>query len=267
MKYINKILSIFLMALVTVSCDNDAEKYTPGEQDPTGCQGMYFSTSKYMNIVEVEPGITSTEIAITRLHSESAGTASLKVLNNQENVFVVPETVSFAAGEESTSVTISFPTVQEGNSYNLKLALEGDNVSLYADGYREMQMNLNVVKWDLFATGSYTCSLFGGSWEAEVYKVSEEERFRIAPLKDGYYFVFEVDSKGAITPVGHAKSGDYYIFDTGVIDSRYGAITGLFNPDLKYSFFDKEKKKAVFRFQYVVSAGSFGWFDDVFSWE
>lgn len=31
MKYINKILSLFVIALIATSCDPDAESYTPGE--------------------------------------------------------------------------------------------------------------------------------------------------------------------------------------------------------------------------------------------
>ena len=38
------------------------------------------------------------------------------------------------------------------------------------------------------------------------------------------------------------------------------------DPDLEYSFFDKEKKLAVFNGQYAVSAGNFGWFDEVLTW-
>lgn len=33
MKYINKILSLFVIALIATSCDPDAESYTPGEQE------------------------------------------------------------------------------------------------------------------------------------------------------------------------------------------------------------------------------------------
>lgn len=31
MKYINKILSLFVIALIATSCDPDAESYTPGK--------------------------------------------------------------------------------------------------------------------------------------------------------------------------------------------------------------------------------------------
>ena len=41
MKYINKILSLFVIALIATSCDPDAESYTPGEQED-GNQGICF---------------------------------------------------------------------------------------------------------------------------------------------------------------------------------------------------------------------------------
>ena len=41
MKYINKILSLFVIALIATSCDPDAESYTPGELED-GNQGICF---------------------------------------------------------------------------------------------------------------------------------------------------------------------------------------------------------------------------------
>lgn len=40
MKYINKILSLFVIALIATSCDPDAESYTPGELED-GNQGIF----------------------------------------------------------------------------------------------------------------------------------------------------------------------------------------------------------------------------------
>ena len=42
MKYINKILSLFVIALIATSCDPDAESYTLGELED-GNQGICFA--------------------------------------------------------------------------------------------------------------------------------------------------------------------------------------------------------------------------------
>ena len=99
MKYINKILSLFVIALIATSCDPDAESYTPGELED-GNQGICF-VGNYTQTVEVEPGITSFDLTLTRSLTDAAGTVDVTVINNEENIFVCPSTVSFAAGEKT----------------------------------------------------------------------------------------------------------------------------------------------------------------------
>ena len=72
MKYINKILSLFVIALIATSCDPDAESYTPGELED-GNQGICF-VGNYTQTVEVEPGITSFDLTLTRSLTDAAGT-------------------------------------------------------------------------------------------------------------------------------------------------------------------------------------------------
>ena len=100
MKYINKILSLFVIALIATSCDPDAESYTPGEQED-GNQGICF-VGNYTQTVEVEPGITSFDLTLTRALTDAVGTVDVTVINNEENIFICPSTVSFAAGEKTS---------------------------------------------------------------------------------------------------------------------------------------------------------------------
>ena len=104
MKYINKILSLFVIALIATSCDPDAESYTPGELED-GNQGICF-VGNYTQTVEVEPGITSFDLTLTRSLTDAAGTVDVTVINNEENIFVCPSTVSFAAGEKTAKLTV-----------------------------------------------------------------------------------------------------------------------------------------------------------------
>ena len=47
------------------------------------------------------------------------------MINNEENIFVCPSTVSFAAGEKTAKLTVETPSAAEGITYNLQLALSG----------------------------------------------------------------------------------------------------------------------------------------------
>lgn len=153
MKYINKILSLFVIALIATSCDPDAESYTPGEQED-GNQGICF-VGNYTQTVEVEPGITSFDLTLTRALTDAVGTVDVTVINNEENIFVCPSTVSFAAGEKTAKLTVETPSAAEGITYNLQLALSGNDVSNYSSGYHEISVNFAILKWESIGTGYY----------------------------------------------------------------------------------------------------------------
>ena len=84
MKYINKIFSLFAIALMAVACDPDAESYTPGGLEE-GNQGICFA-GNYTQTVEVEPGVTSFILTLKRSVTDAAGSVDIKVLNNEENM-------------------------------------------------------------------------------------------------------------------------------------------------------------------------------------
>ena len=153
MKYINKILSLFVIALIATSCDPDAESYTLGELED-GNQGICFA-GNYTQTVEVEPGITSFDLTLTRALTDAAGTVDVTVINNEKNIFVCPSTVSFAAGEKTAKLTVEAPSAAEGITYNLQLALSGNDVSNYSSGYHEISVNFAILKWESIGTGYY----------------------------------------------------------------------------------------------------------------
>ena len=153
MKYINKILSLFMIALIAASCDPDAESYTPGKLEE-GNQEICF-VGNYTQTVEVEPGISSFDLILTRALTDAVGAADVTVINNDENIFVCPSTVSFAAGEETAKLTVKAPAAAEGITYNLRLALEGENISNYSSGYHEVSVNFTILKWESIGTGYY----------------------------------------------------------------------------------------------------------------
>ena len=78
MKYINKIFSLFAIALMAVACDPDAESYTPGGLEE-GNQGICFA-GNYTQTVEVEPGVTSFILTLKRSVTDAAGSVDIKVL-------------------------------------------------------------------------------------------------------------------------------------------------------------------------------------------
>ncbi|MDL2221888.1 hypothetical protein LJC35_04990 [Parabacteroides sp. OttesenSCG-928-N08] len=164
MKYINSILMMLAVAFMVTSCEYDEESFSPGEQAPAGCQQMYFATNSYANLVELEPGVPSFDIPVKRLVTGSAGTVNVS-LKTGSDVFVVPSSVSFDAGAADAILRVTFPNAEEGIAHKLTLVLEGDNVSPYTGGYREVVYNMTILKWENIGTGYYldgTVSAFFG---------------------------------------------------------------------------------------------------------
>lgn len=257
MKYMNKIFSLLMVALMAVACDPDAENYIPGELEE-GCQGICFA-GNYTQTVEVEPGVTSFTLTLKRTVTDVAGTVDIKVLNNEENVFVCPSTASFAAGEETTTLTIETPSAVAGVLYNLKLAVSGDNTSKYASGYNEISANFSIIKWESIGTGYYldgTVSTFFGvdptmpmAVKLERAETANSVRFRFdSPFArvatamdeyggyDGYpyneegdvvpgkyVFTIDITSQGAaLSPVDLGMAWAYGMFSIG---SVYGNLS------------------------------------------
>ncbi len=231
MKYINKILNLFVIALIATSCDPDAESYTLGELED-GNQGICF-VGNYTQTVEVEPGITSFEVTLTRALTDAAGTVDVTVVNNEENVFVCPSTVSFAAGEKTAKLTVEVPSAAEGITYNLQLALSGDDVSNYSSGYHEISVNFAILKWESIGPAYYlygTVSNFFGvdsslplAVEIEKTTTATSTRFRFdspfakaatAQDEDGGFNGYPFNEEGDVVPgesvfiIDVTKSGD-----------------------------------------------------------
>ncbi|WP_243432805.1 hypothetical protein [Bacteroides uniformis] len=54
-----------------------------------------------------------------------------------------------AAGEKTAKLTVETPSAAEGITYNLQLALSGNDVSNYSSGYHEISVNFAILKWNL----------------------------------------------------------------------------------------------------------------------
>lgn len=81
------------------------------------------------------------------------------------DLFVVPSSVEFAAGEDTATLSITLNEVASGE-FSLRLAIEDEQ---YADPYKVVEgsplfgINVEVVKWNLLGTGDYTYnSVFSG---------------------------------------------------------------------------------------------------------
>ncbi|MDD4727293.1 MAG: hypothetical protein PHN55_00895 [Dysgonamonadaceae bacterium] len=141
----------FLIGLIAfVGCsEDDLVTPTPSPEAPAGTQGVYFPTSNKsaVELMPVDP--TEFEMTIARTVSSGAVDVPINVEVNDDDVFVVPSSVSFAEGETEKTFKITFPTAAEGITYNLKLNVEGEEfVNPYITGLSYVSTNATRVKWE-----------------------------------------------------------------------------------------------------------------------
>lgn len=255
---INKLLIAIsvLVAFTIAACSEYEDTIEPSPEVPAGNQGVYFPSSN-TNVFELEP-TAPTEITLTIARAESSGAVDVPIVVeiNDEDVFNVPQTVSFADGETEKEFTVSFPSAGEGITYKLKLAVEGDEyVNPYATALPYVTTNVTRIKWEpveepmVYIDGTFTAlfgvDLFPMYVNAEKAVLGDVVRYRFKnaydvpsgdPDEDGiydgypynadgdvdvnndYYTIIEIDD-----PDG--TSGDVYMFphNTGV-DWGYGMI-------------------------------------------
>jgi hypothetical protein len=150
MKTLNKIfLTIAGTLFLFAACEDSIPERESSPFTPENCQGVFFPTTN-VSTVEMEP-TEPTEITFTiaRTDSVDAIEVPITVENNTNDVFVVPEKVTFAAGTKETTFKVTFPTAAEGIAYNLKLSVVGDEyVNQYAETRSYLTTNVTRIKWN-----------------------------------------------------------------------------------------------------------------------
>jgi hypothetical protein len=216
MKTLNKILFTLAGALLLfTACE---EQITDRELSPAmaaNCQGVFFPATNAA-IVEMEPSEpTQITIAIARSKSDAAITVPVAVEINDGNVFVVPSTVAFAAGQTEATFTVTFPSAAEGTSYNLKLTVSGEEfVDQYSAGVPYLATNVTRVKWNPLESVVWVDGVIAGMFgleqipmyvQTERASIGSSVRYR---FKSPYGLPTAVDADGIFTGYPYNAPGE-----------------------------------------------------------
>lgn len=185
MKTINK---YFLLALAGglfsfSACSDDIER-EPSPIVPEDCQGAAFSAENEYDY-ELEPEATmEITLTVTREKSEGSATVGVEVLNNTENVFEVPATVSFADGEIKAPLTLKFPNAKIGTSYNYALKFTEGDYNPYSDKSTYVSGSIIRIKWNPLETAIYTDGMISVVYSVD-YPLSWYANAEYATFPDG----------------------------------------------------------------------------------
>lgn len=133
-----KKLTILLAALgmILVGCTKD-NNWTPGPAAPKNAQPLFFPITEDLDI-EMDPNnpYSEWEIAVSRYDSTDtypAATVGIRVLKNTDNVFDVPATITFEAGEADAIIVVGLGEMTIGDTYHLSIAFADADFNPYLD--------------------------------------------------------------------------------------------------------------------------------------
>ena len=217
MKKLSILLTLLFGVIAFFSCKDDNPEREPSPLTPTGCQGVFFPSSNITS-TEIDPA-DPTEITLTleRTNGSGAVEVPITVTLNEDNVYVVPQRVAFAAGEKSVQFKVTFPTADVGITYRLSLTVQGDEyVNPYGDGSPAMNTNVTRIKWDPLPPFIYNDGIFDTFWgvdympmyvNVETASVGGATRYR---LKNVYASLATYrDDDGIYNGFAYNDPGDY----------------------------------------------------------
>ena len=241
---------MLLLAVLTLfsACSSDENEYTPA-QIPAETNEYRFATNTQSSVI-LALSDTLYQVEVERSDVSEAVTLPLNVKGDLD-VFSVPETVTFEAGENSVVVDIAIaPTMQAFKNYYLEISIDEDYVNPYTeDNFSVMPITFLKEDYAPLADGVYTSFLFG-AWKAvlEYSQVLDLYRFKDCWVKGDV--TFRVTDPETMAFEMTASS-----FSTGYNHPTYGMI---YANVLEGNYFDAETNTFYFKYDMVVSAGSFG---------
>ncbi len=133
---------VALVAGLFVSCDDT--DYTAGPKDE-GAQ-VYFASEAASKTFNVGDDESSVSIPVKRIESAEALTvAILSDAGEAQDLFDIPESVTFAAGQSAVDLVVSFDRtkLEDGAEYPIALLINDDNVTAYG----RSQISIKVAPW------------------------------------------------------------------------------------------------------------------------
>ena len=249
---------LILIAAVSIfaACEDDIERESSPEPNPNS-SNVYFSTDNSSEVI-MPLEESSFTITINRENSSSDQTVSLSTENAFDNIFNVPESVSFASGESEKSITVEISDdIVLMESYHLSIIIDQDQAKPYAeqDVYPRIELNISKEDFAPYADGVFKSEFQEDTWDAtlEYSPATSQYRFKNC-WADGYNYSFTVSEDGVITQVPETV-------ESGIVHASYGMISATATEESGY---DSQTETYTFAIKWTVSAGSFGVYYDTF---
>ena len=264
----------FLSALVAVAglftaCVEDTE-IAPGPAVSEDCMEVYFvpaTGEEYSFDIEADMSKVVVPVKVARTYFTEAVTLPL-IVSQSAQVFNVPESVEFEAGQAEATFNITINTPELGLQ-KVDISL-GDDLSIVnpylAVGAPIFGVTMEFFKWKKVCDAQLTSALFANPRATTLENKEGTNKYRLPSLwANGYDFNFELsgDNKSYSIPESDwvGTMSGYPVILTGLTMGGY-PLMAAFDADPTYSYY-ADGKGMVISVYFLTNAQQFGWFDEV----
>lgn len=236
---------VALVAGLFMACDDT--DYTAGPE-AEGAQ-VYFSSEVASQTFNVGDNESSVIIPMKRIKSAEALTVAIlsEVGDDAQDLFDIPASVTFAAGEDAVDLVISFDraNLKDGTEYPVELMINDENVTAY--GRSKIDITVVPWPWEKLGTGKFRddwlCSMWNGAAnsnpEIDVTIHKHKSRNGVYMLESAYQNILEEFFGGSLDEIKDELDVSYVATDivinasnpdavmiarqnTGISDGNYG---------------------------------------------
>lgn len=180
MKIFKYIFISLLGSMTFVSCDKD-DDYTAGPQNE-GESVSFGTITSSEQLTYLPDEELSVSFEVYRADGTSEADVPLDVIENENDMFVIPSSIHFAAGEKKTQLSITFPNMKLGETASFEIAISDGYQNFYATNTLRRSITRDY-NW-LTYTGTLT-SEFDGLEDSPV-KIQRADGYNIWRVVDPF---------------------------------------------------------------------------------
>ena len=225
----DRIAWCMLAGLLSLTGCGDDDNWAPGERADVASQ--VFFTSGNPETVEID--LQQEKVYTFVLSRDNASeAASVPIVIEGSPEFEIPATAEFAAGEDDTTVAVTFKGTNVPGVFTCKVSIpEGAYNSPYTSRTTQVDITLRVPDWQLYASNvnitDYYNNLFAEPYYADLYK--DGDRYRLEGFMSNYNLVFTIGAEVNdlptyyyVYPSDGSNGNDYYGKEAWFFDSKQG---------------------------------------------
>lgn len=143
MKYIPYLAAALLLA----GCADNIQR-TESPAFLSDSAAVYFSAPDETGS-ETDPtqGVTTHSVTLERTQTVGSLTVPLTILENTDDIFSVPSSVTFDDGATAATFEVAFPDAEVGKEYFLTLSVDDSHTNPYLTAQATYQLSMTLISW------------------------------------------------------------------------------------------------------------------------